>query len=215
VNQDKAFLLGLLDAFIHDYEAWVKEHGLDSGLFWQYGTRDGMEESISGARREKNSRPPLNSYMYANAVAISRVAQIAGKEKLAAEYSHRAGKLKSLVNELTWDEEADFFKVRYPDGRLADVREELGFIPWYFNLPDRGREKAWRQLIDPKGFKAPWTSQRPSAGILISEVTAFGPASGTGRSGRTRQARHSQPWRMSCEIMTSSSLVVKTTSMLS
>jgi len=155
VNQDKAFLLGLLDAFVRDYEAWVKERGLDSGLFWQYDTRDGMEESISGARREKNSRPPLNSYMYANAVAISKVSQMAGKEKLAAEYARRADKLKSLVNELTWDKEADFFKVRYPDGRLANVREELGFIPWYFNLPDSGCEKAWQQLVDPKGFKAP------------------------------------------------------------
>jgi len=155
VNQDKAFLLGLLDAFVRDYEAWVKEHGLDSGLFWQYDTRDGMEESISGARREKNSRPPLNSYMYANAAAISKVSQMAGKEELVAEYARSADKLKSLVNELTWDKEADFFKVRYPDGRLANVREELGFIPWYFNLPDSGYEKAWQQLVDPKGFAAP------------------------------------------------------------
>ncbi len=155
VNRDKAFLLELLDAFVRDYEAWVQERGLDSGLFWQYDTRDGMEESISGARRQKNSRPPLNSYMYANAVAISKVARIAGKDTLAAEYARRADKLKSLINELTWDEEADFFKVRYPDGELVNVREELGFIPWYFNLPDSGREKAWQQLIDPKGFKAP------------------------------------------------------------
>ena len=155
VNQDKGFLVGLLDAFVRDYEVWMQEHGLENGLFWQYDTRDGMEESISGARRQKNSRPPLNSYMYANAVAISKIAHMAGKEKLAAEYTRRAGKLKLLVNELTWDEEADFFKVRYPDGTLANVREELGFIPWYFNLADNGCEKAWQQLLDPKGFKAP------------------------------------------------------------
>jgi hypothetical protein len=36
VNQDKAFLLWLLDAFVRDHEAWEKEHGLDSSLFWQY-----------------------------------------------------------------------------------------------------------------------------------------------------------------------------------
>jgi hypothetical protein len=97
----------------------------------------------------------LNSYIYANAVAISKISKMAGKEKLATEYARRAKKLKSLVNELTWDKEADFFKVRYPNGRLANVREELGFIPWYFNLPDSGCEKAWKQLLDPEGFAAP------------------------------------------------------------
>ena len=52
MNQDKAFLLSLLDAFVRDYEAWVKEHGLDDGLFWQYDTRDGMG-SLSVAPGER------------------------------------------------------------------------------------------------------------------------------------------------------------------
>jgi hypothetical protein len=155
VNQDKAFLLELLDAFVRDYETWVKEHGLECGLFWQYDTRDGMEESISGARREKNSRPPLNSYLYANALAISKVAQMAGKDTLAHDYAQRAVRLRTRIHELSWDEDADFFKVRYPDGRLANVREELGYIPWVFNLPHPGCEEAWQQVIDPAGFKAP------------------------------------------------------------
>lgn len=155
VNQDKAFLVGLLNAFIRDYEKWVSENGLENGLFWQYDVRDGMEESISGSRRAKNSRPPLNCYMYANAVAISKVAQMAGKDELAEEYSRRAEKLKSLIQDLTWDKEAKFFKVLYPNGELADVREEIGFIPWYFNLPNNGYEEAWKQFIDPQGFKAP------------------------------------------------------------
>ena len=43
----------------------------EPGLFWQHDVRDGMEESISGSRRVRNARPTLNSYMYANAVAIS------------------------------------------------------------------------------------------------------------------------------------------------
>ena len=154
VNQDKTFLLTLLDAFVRDYQTWVDERGLDNGLFWQYDTRDGMEESISGARREKNSRPPLNSYMAANALAIARIARMAGQEGLATEYARRADTLKELIHALTWDRDADFFKVRYADGRLANVREELGYIPWYFNLPDRGHEKAWQQLVDPRGFAA-------------------------------------------------------------
>ena len=47
VNRDRAFVTGLLDAFVRDYQAWTKEKGLDNGLYWQYDVRDGMEESIN------------------------------------------------------------------------------------------------------------------------------------------------------------------------
>lgn len=155
VTQDKDFLIGLLDAFVQDFEAWVNEKGLENGLFWQYDVRDGMEESISGSRTVKNARPPLNSYMYANAEAISRIAEFAGRPRLAKEYAQKAEHLKSLMHNLMWDEQAEFFKVRRPDGTLADVREAIGFIPWCFNLPRPGHERAWRQFKDPEGFTAP------------------------------------------------------------
>jgi DUF1680 family protein len=155
VNQDTAFLTSLLDAFIADYQGWVRERGAENGLFWQYDVRDGMEESISGARKIKNIRPPLNCYMYGSAVAIAKVAEMAGRNDVAKEYAGRAAKLKSLIHAQLWDEEAQFFKVRRPDGAWADVREEIGFIPWYFDLPQPGCDSAWRQLLDPQGFKAP------------------------------------------------------------
>ncbi len=155
VNRDKLFLIGLLDALVRDYETWVENKGLENGLFWQYDVRDAMEESISGGRKVKNIRPPLNCYMYANAAAIAKIAEMAGDPKLTQEYTQKAANLKSLVQELLWDDSASFFVVRRPDGTFANVREEIGFIPWYFNLPDRGFEKAWQQLTDPQGFKAP------------------------------------------------------------
>ncbi len=155
VNGNKTFLTGLLDAFVKDYEQWIAEKGLDSGLVWQYDVRDGMEESISGSRTVKNARPPLNSYLYGNALAISQIAELAGNPPLAEAYAQKAARLKTLVQTLLWDNEARFFKVRRPDGTLADVREQIGFIPWYFNLPDAGYEEAWRQLLDERGFCAP------------------------------------------------------------
>jgi hypothetical protein len=80
---------------------------------------------------------------------------MAGRPELAQEYAQKAADLKSLVQEKLWDDSASFFVVRHPDGTFANVREEIGFIPWYFNLPDSGYEKAWQQLTDPQGFKAP------------------------------------------------------------
>jgi len=155
VNKDKDFIVELLGDFINDYHKWEKERLLDNGLFWQYDVRDGMEESISGSRTEKNARPPLNSYMYADAKAITKIALLAGKTDIAKKYADEAAKLKSIIQNLMWNKKASFFEVRHENDKLAGVREEIGLIPWYFNLPDAGYEKAWTQILDPEGFKAP------------------------------------------------------------
>ena len=156
VHQDKKFLVELLPDIVCDYEKWEKENLLDSGLFWQHDVRDGMEESISGSRRAKNIRPTINSYMYANARAISKIAEMAGKTDLSTEYANKAAKLKSLFQKMLWDDKSKFFKVRLENGELSDAHEAIGFIPWYFNLPEAGYEQAWAQLIDPEGFWAPY-----------------------------------------------------------
>ena len=63
-----------------------------------------------------------------------------------------------MVQGKLWDAEAEFFKV-LPQGegtKLSDVRELHGLAPWYCNLPDAGKSMAWKQLMDPQGFYAPY-----------------------------------------------------------
>lgn len=167
-------LTGLLDALVLDYETWEKERLLPSGLFWQYDVRDGMEETVSGSRRNKNARPTINSYMYGNALAISAIAALAGRPQLSAAYRRKARTLKGLVQGKLWDPQARFFKVLLDTGRLADVREIMGYTPWYFALPEprRGYEEAWKQLMDSKGFFAPFgptTAEQRHPGFRIAE----------------------------------------------
>ncbi|HEY0609123.1 MAG TPA: glycoside hydrolase family 95 protein [Chitinophaga sp.] len=159
VNGDSAFVVSLLDSLDKDYRLWEQERGLSNGMFWQNDVKDGMEESISGGRRERNIRPTINSYMYGNAKALAMLAAMAGNDTLQQRYTKLAAQLKKLVQETLWDEQAAFFKVRKEKGGgLSDAREEIGFIPWYFNLPDDqpSYAKAWLQLTDSKGFNAPW-----------------------------------------------------------
>ncbi len=125
-------------------------------MFWQEDVRDGMEEQISGGRRVQNERPTINSYMYGNAVALSKLAELAGKRDWAKLYAAKADTLKQLVQENIWNQESSFFETVKQEGDFANVREEIGFIPWYFNLPDAGYEKAWEQVTDPEGFLAPF-----------------------------------------------------------
>ena len=118
-----------------------------------------MEHQISGS----GCRPTINSYLYADAVAISPIAALARRADLADEFAERALRLKSLVQQRLWDDKAQFFKtlptkqgrdaderlygsaalgLRQHLGVLADVRELQGYVPWTFHLPDSGFEAA-------------------------------------------------------------------------
>ncbi|WP_121811210.1 MGH1-like glycoside hydrolase domain-containing protein [Mucilaginibacter kameinonensis] len=158
VNLDKHFVEQALPLLNTDYHVWETEKQLPSKLFWQFDVRDAMEESISGGRKVKNIRPTINSYMYGNALALSKMAALTGNDSLKIKYTQKAIDLKKLVQDSLWNDSASFFEVRKPDGHFAGAREELGFIPWYFNLPDdkAAYAKQWDQLTDDKGFKAPW-----------------------------------------------------------
>ncbi len=153
VTGDKDFLIGLLPDLIHNYEEWEKSRLEPDGLFWQIDDRDGMEVSIGGSGK----RATVNSYMYGDAVAIARLAALAGRDDVATTYREKAARIKALVESKLWDRDAQFFKTLPRDKqRLVDVRELHGYTPWYFNLPNPGYEQAWKQFMDPQGFYAPF-----------------------------------------------------------
>ncbi len=164
VTGDTPALRRHYEDFDRYYRGWERTKMNSDGSFWQFDVRDAMEESISGSRTDRNLRPTLNSYMYGNAVAMAKIAELLGQSTDEAIYETKAAGLKRLLQERLWDKHARFFKVRFSkpgqpdDDTLADVREELGFIPWYFDLPDkdRGYDDAWAQLRDPQGFSAPF-----------------------------------------------------------
>ncbi len=164
VTGDRAGTLALLDDLVADYHRWEEKHRRADGLFWQHDVWDAMEESISGGRKVKNVRPTLSSYMYGNAVALAELGRLGGRADVVQEFSAKAAQLRPLVLATLWDEERQFFTSRTEQLERIPVREEIGFIPWYFGLPEPGKgyERAWKQLLDEQGFKAP-------AGITTAE----------------------------------------------
>ena len=118
-------------------------------------------------------RATINSYMFGDANAIARIAALAGRADLDARFRREAANIKRLVEEKLWDERAQFFKVlpRGAEASLREVRELHGYTPWYFNLPDARFDSAWRQLMDPQGFFAPFgptTTEQRSPGFQLS-----------------------------------------------
>ncbi len=153
VTGDKDAAIGLLPDLIRNYEEWEKNRLEPDGLFWQIDDRDGMEVSIGGSGK----RATINSYMYGDAVAIAGIAALAGREDVAKTYREKAARIKALVESKLWDRDARFLKTLPRDKQSrVDVRELHGYTPWYFNLPDQGYEQAWKQIMDPQGFYAPF-----------------------------------------------------------
>jgi hypothetical protein len=154
----------------------------DVGLFWTPGHDDGMEYNINSRQSQDllrgapGYRPTLNAYMYADAMAIANVAGLVGLEEFqtkAQHYRDKAAALKDGIQKLLWDKSRDFFFHMYKQdeqrdgytvkagsltqqtGRYANCgygREEIGFVPWQFNLPDPGYESAWKFLMDRDRF---------------------------------------------------------------
>jgi hypothetical protein len=171
VQPNQNLLTDLLDDLVTNYRRWEKEKRDESRLFYQIDDRDGMEVSIGGS----GYRATLNSYMYGDARAIAAVASLAGRDDIAGDFTKEADELRELILSRLWDEGFSFFKVLPPGSsdRLVDVRELHGYTPWYFNLPPNGKgyETAWKQLMDPEGFYAPFgptTAEQRHPGFTIS-----------------------------------------------
>ena len=181
VNRDKDFVLGLEKDLIKDYEGWEKEHWVPSeGMFSWDGMHDGMETNIN-SRQTKDwfagapgYRPTLNSYMWANALAIKNIAELHGDTVTAGFYDQKANTIKNNFLKKNWDPKRNFFfhrfkndeeggikanSLTYETGKYAGNlhgREEIGLIPWYFGMPDAGFESAWQYAIDSNYFFAPF-----------------------------------------------------------
>jgi hypothetical protein len=160
---DKQFAIGLLPALEKNYRSWEATHQDANGLFWQIDDRDGMEYTISG----NGDRPTINSYMYGDADAISYIAEMARQVQISEQYRAKAEHLRDLIDGHLWNPHDKFYETvpRNASSGWSGVRELIGFIPWYFNLPSTKYDVAWKFLFDPQEFAGrygPTTAERSS-----------------------------------------------------
>ena len=200
------FGVGLLPDLVRNYEGWEARHFVpEVGLFWQTGHDDGMEYNINSrqtadiVRGAPGYRPSFNAYMWADAKAIAAIARDAGDGATAALFESKAGTLKEKLQGLLWDdrrrfflqaykndEERDGFRIRagtrtYESGRFAGDahgRELIGYVPWQFGLPDKGKgyERAWAFLMDSERFFAPFgpaTVERGDPMFLLQKTCCW------------------------------------------
>ena len=195
----EAGLVELLPAMVANQEGWIRDHFDPAvGLYWQTGHDDGMELNINSAQTTdwmKGApayRPTLNSYLWADDLAIARFADLAGRPDLARTARARADAIKANLQAKLWDPSRSFFfpmarrdeakdghvvkagSLTYQTGKFAGDphgRELIGFVPWQFGLPDSGFAAGWAKIADPGAFKAPFGPTCVEQGDPLFKVT--------------------------------------------
>jgi hypothetical protein len=172
---DKGFAIAQEANLVKQYRGWDNHFNTALGLYWQVPVWDATEytpasyESSDPYHGGAGYRPTINAYQYGDARAIAQIAALAGDSATATEYANRANALQSAVQTHLWDADRHFFydlpRDSNPSNTLLDTREEEGFVPWMFDLPQASDVSALAQLFDPQGFAAtygPTTAERRS-----------------------------------------------------
>jgi hypothetical protein len=195
---DTGFLRRRLPSMKAQYRGWVAEHWDSAHAMFRWdGMHDGMETNINSRQTAdpfagaEGYRPTLNSYLYGDEMAIARASAVLGDSTASRVFAERAAVLKQRVQQELWDPTRHFFfaqfahdeqggieagSLTYQTGPFAGNphgREEIGFVPWQFNLPDSGYEAAWQYLMDTAYFFAPFgptTVERHDPQFFISPI---------------------------------------------
>jgi hypothetical protein len=161
VSGDADFVKSLLVPLEANYEAWSDHFDSAVGLYWQVPVWDAMEYSADSYSSQNPDgdpyhggagyRPTINAYPYADARAIAAIAGLTGDTTTAATYQARASALVGAMQTQLWSPSSQFFVHRYVDGgapfSAGGGREEIGFVPWQFDMPQPGYERAWQDTI--------------------------------------------------------------------
>lgn len=174
VDGDQAAATRHLAAMKHIYGLWDDHYDFDKKLYWIEPLLDATEYTISSidASGGKDGftgghafRPSINSYMYANAKAISRLSAMVGDTAAAADYEARAQSLKAEMQKSLWNDGFQHFVDRHRINNAhvkywAPIRgrELVGYVPWTYGLPDDtpAYAQAWKHAVDPKELAGPY-----------------------------------------------------------
>ncbi len=164
VSADWAFIKENLEKMIEYVTRQKKEHLADCGMYKSVDNYDGMELSISAY----GIRPTINSYVYANSFALSNILEYFGDDR-AKEYKNFSQQFKKDINENLFKNDF-YYALPLNEGESCkeympqfsnpnptwDVKEQMGYIPFYFNIPEKEHCVAFQYLTDKNVFSSPY-----------------------------------------------------------
>jgi hypothetical protein len=171
VDGDTSSFITHLDAMISLYDKWNGALDTSKGLYWREPLADATEYTISsidasggkdGFAGGQAFRPTINSYMWANALAIAKAADLSNRGDVASDFRKRAANIKSRFQADIWNTTLEHFidrhqitnqYVKYYEPIRG--RELAGLVPWMFSMPDDTKQynAAWKHLLNTNELK--------------------------------------------------------------
>ncbi|HVM60548.1 MAG TPA: discoidin domain-containing protein [Verrucomicrobiae bacterium] len=173
-NGDRAFAIKNLDSMERIYQAWTDHYDPAKGLYFIAPIADATEYSVASIDASGGTngflhgdafRPTINSFMFADALAISKLAALAGDTNAATAFAAKAAAIKATVESNLWNDSLQHFTDRFKaDNQFVHywdfirARELAGYVPWTFELPDADPKynAPWKRLLSPDGFAGPF-----------------------------------------------------------
>lgn len=194
VNPDKDFILSQLSSMIKIYTDWDDHFDQSKGLYYIEPLLDATEYTISsidasggkdGFRGGDAFRPSINSYMYANALAIASIARLKHDTLTAAVFTKKAAAIKDNLQKSLWNDQlihfTDRYKVNNQQVKYWDFirgRELVGMVPWTYNLPDDNElyNSAWKHVLNDNELKGKYglRTNEPSYPYYMKQYRYFG-----------------------------------------
>src|SRR5688572_7766992 len=166
VNLDSAFIVNQLEPMKAIYNQWADHWEPEKNLYFIPAMPDATEYTIAsidasggkdGFEGGDAFRPTINSYMYGNAMAISKIAALKGDRETREDYLAKGQSLKQNVEKNLWNDSLQHFTDRFKvDNQYVHYwdfirgRELAGMIPWFYNLPTDNQKfsEAWKHVLD-------------------------------------------------------------------
>jgi glucosidase len=185
-DNDTGFLEEMYPNIIKQHNWWYTNRDHDVDGICEYGSTDGtliaakwesgMDNAVrfDGSKLLKNSEHAysldqesvdLNSYLYAEKIYMTKIAEILGKKNIANNLKAEASKLKNQIRKQFYDSESGWFYDTSIDGHefIYDMGCE-GWIPLWANVADTCQaESIVKNIMDTSYFNVTVPLQTLSA----------------------------------------------------
>ncbi|MFO7635925.1 MAG: trehalase family glycosidase [Clostridia bacterium] len=139
-----------------------KDHNGDHLSFWDSGPHTGMDNQHERAGwwgDRISEGVDLNSFLYRECIAFSRISEILGETGDRDDFLARAGHIRKAVEDILWDEADGMYYDRDKNTKKPIRVKHIGcFAPLWAGIPDQARADRMIRghLFNPEEFLRPF-----------------------------------------------------------
>lgn len=153
-DHDREFMDEIYEPIVRSNNWWFENNDSDgNGLCeYQHPYSSGLDDSPLWDDGMPVESPDLNTYLYLQQEALSKIANVIGKEDDAEMWRGRAEAMARHMIDVAWDAESGFFWARH-NGSRVDVRTPFSLFPLITGqMPPEISDRLVAHLTDERQF---------------------------------------------------------------